>query len=163
MQQGVVVGVSISENRGTSKKNIGKGYLKEGYGLVGDAHAGTERAVSILTLEEIEKAVSEKKIEVSPGDFAENITIKGIAPEDISLGSRFIIGEAEVEVIQIGKEIDENHTFSFHGMVLLATKGCFCKVIRSGWVQTGDQVKYYPYNLINYESGSENAQTTKAT
>lgn len=138
MEKGTVVGVCISEKRGTGKINIGQGYLEKDYGLVGDAHAGSERAVSILTIESIEAAASKKGIVARPGDFAENITIKGIDLKGIGKGSRLVLGEAEVEVIQIGKKIDASHTFSFHGMALLVSEGCFCRVIRSGQVRIGD-------------------------
>lgn len=140
MEKGSVVGVCISEKRGTGKINVGKGYLAKEYGLVGDAHAGSDRPVSILPVELIEQVASEKGIAARPGDFAENITIKGIDMKGIRPGSRLLIGEAEVEVIQIGKEIDASHTFSFHGLALLVSEGCFCRVIRSGRVQIGDPV-----------------------
>ncbi|MEG3067583.1 MAG: hypothetical protein RQM95_04935 [Syntrophaceticus schinkii] len=60
--EGKVAGVCISEKSGTGKINVGKGYLEKDRGLVGDAHAGTERQVSVLTLEVMEKVASE-------GDF----------------------------------------------------------------------------------------------
>lgn len=140
MEKGSVVGVCIGEKRGTGKINVGKGYLAKDYGLVGDAHAGSDRPVSILPVELIEQVASEKGMVAGPGDFAENITVKGVDMKGIRPGSRLLIGEAEVEVIQIGKEIDASHTFSFHGLALLVSEGCFCQVIRSGRVQVGDPV-----------------------
>ncbi len=138
MKEGRVVGVCISEKRGTGKINVGKGYLEKDYGLVGDAHAGTERQVSILPLELIEDVARSHGFEAGPGDFAENITVRGIDFSEIKPGSRLAVGEAELEVVQIGKEIDASHTFSFHGMALLVSNGCFCRVVRSGWVRVGD-------------------------
>lgn len=140
MEAGRVVGVCISEKRGTGKINIGKGYLEKEYGLVGDAHAGTERQVSVLPLELIEEVARSHGIEARPGDFAENITVQGIDFSAIKPGSRLAVGEAELEVIQIGKEIDASHTFSFHGLALLVKSGCFCRVVRSGRVKAGDPV-----------------------
>jgi MOSC domain-containing protein YiiM len=139
--KGTVAGVCISEKRGTGKVNVGKGYLEKNQGLLGDAHSGTERQVSILTLEGIEKAASRGGFSASPGDFAENITIKGIDVNELVIGSRLLIGSSELEVVQIGKVIDETHTFNYHGMVLLVTEGRFCRVVRSGWVSIGDIVE----------------------
>jgi MOSC domain-containing protein YiiM len=141
MKEGLVVGVCVSEKRGTGKVNVGKGYLAKDYGLIGDAHAGSERPLSILPLELIERVASEKEIKANPGDFAENVTVKGIDMKGIRPGTRMSIGEAEVEVIQIGKEIDASHTFSFHGIALLVSEGCFCRVVRSGRVKIGDSVR----------------------
>jgi len=48
--------------------------VKEDHGIEGDAHAGTwHRQVSLLALESIERARS-KGLDVTFGDFAENIT-----------------------------------------------------------------------------------------
>jgi MOSC domain-containing protein YiiM len=139
--EGKVAGVCISEKSGTGKINVGKGYLEKDRGLVGDAHAGTERQVSVLTLEVMEKVASEGGFSAAPGDFAENINIKGIDVDEIELGSCLLLGNAELEVVQIGKVIDETHTFNFHGKVPLVTEGRFCRVVRSGWVSIGDQVR----------------------
>ena len=139
--KGTVAGVCISEQRGTGKVNVGKGYLEKDKGLVGDAHAGTERQVSVLTLELIEKIASEGGFSASPGDFAENITIKGIDIDEMAIGSYLRVGRAELEVVQIGKVIDETHTFNFHGKVPLAAEGRFCRVVRSGWISIGDIVE----------------------
>lgn len=141
MVEGTVVGVCISEKRGTGKINVGKGYLEKGKGLVGDAHAGTERQVSVLTHEVMGKVASGGDFSAAPGDFAENITIKGIDVNEMVLGAHLIMGSAELEVVQIGKVIDETHTFNFHGKVPLVTEGRFCRVVHSGWVSIGDRVR----------------------
>jgi MOSC domain-containing protein YiiM len=139
--KGTVAGVCISEQRGTGKINVGKGYLEKDKGLVGDAHAGTERQVSVLTWELMEKVASEGGFSASPGDFAENITIKGIDIDEMVIGSYLRIGNAQLEVVQIGKVLDETHTFNFHGRVPLAHEGRFCRVVCSGWVSIGDIVE----------------------
>ncbi len=139
--EGTVAGVCISEERGTGKINVGKGYLEKGKGLIGDAHEGTERQVSILTYEVMEKTAAEGGFSAAPGDFAENLTIKGIDVDEMVLGSRLLLGSAELEVVQIGKVIDETHTFNFHGKVPLVGEGRFCRVMRSGWVSIGDPVQ----------------------
>ncbi|NPV93352.1 MAG: MOSC domain-containing protein [Firmicutes bacterium] len=139
---GQVVGICLSEKRGSGKRNIGQGYLREGYGLVGDAHAGTERPISVLSIEAVREAAVPKGIEAGPGDFAENITVQGLDLKGIKKGQRLRLGEAEVEVLQVGKEIDASHTFSFHGMALLVTQGCFCGVTHGGQVRVGDQAEF---------------------
>lgn len=113
MQSGSVIGVCISKERGTGKTDIGHGYLKKDVGLVGDAHAGGERPVSVLAIECINDAVAGNGIKAKLGDFAENITLKGIDLKGVRLGTRLVLGEAEVEVTQIGKQLDASHTFHF--------------------------------------------------
>ncbi|MDH7479888.1 MAG: MOSC domain-containing protein [Syntrophomonadaceae bacterium] len=135
---GCIVGVCVGEKRGVGKKNVKEGYLKKDYGLPGDAHAGMEKQVSVLAMETIEEAASAKGITALPGDFAENITLRGVDLKGVKRGQRLRLGEAEVEVVQVGKEPDPSHSFSFHGMALLVTEGCFCRVTRSGPVKVGD-------------------------
>ena len=88
MKYGKVEGVSISKEQGVSKKNIIKGILKENWGLIGDAHAGTNKQVSLLAQEDIEKA----GIIASPGDFAENITTRDIDLLALKIGDELQIG-----------------------------------------------------------------------
>ena len=46
----------MSETRGAEKKNIGRAYLKEDWGLEGDAHAGHwHRQVSLLSYDKVEE------------------------------------------------------------------------------------------------------------
>ena len=57
---GNVVAVCLSEERGTTKRNIGVGYLRRDYGLAGDAHAGSGKQVSLLALEDIQEVCTKK-------------------------------------------------------------------------------------------------------
>jgi len=140
-KQGKVVGVCVSQKRTDPKKNIGKGFLKKGFGLVGDSHAGTEKEVSLLAMESIRKLCQETGISADPGCFAENITTEGIDLSSLPIGSKLQIGDAKLEVIQIGKDPSGPHTYHYQGYSLLLTKGIFCKVIESGEVKIGDSIR----------------------
>ncbi|MFC1708642.1 MOSC domain-containing protein, partial [Candidatus Omnitrophota bacterium] len=74
--KGSVAVVSVSEKKGVKKTNVESAELKVDFGIVGDAHAGSERQVSLLAEESIEK-MKQKGLNVGAGDFAENITTKG--------------------------------------------------------------------------------------
>ena len=54
---GKVVGVCISQRRTDPKKNVEYGFVEKGLGLVGDAHAGSEKEVSLLGIESIQKTL----------------------------------------------------------------------------------------------------------
>jgi MOSC domain-containing protein YiiM len=135
-----VVAVCLSENRGTVKRDIGAGYLRSGYGLVGDAHAGSDKQVSLLALEDIQRICAEKQIEAGPGDFAENITTSGIDLVSLSVGTRLKVGEAVIEVTRIGKEKHLVHTYKYKGVSILPQRGAFASVEKSGKVRTGDRI-----------------------
>jgi len=134
-----VVAVCAGERRGEGKVDVGRGYLREGYGLVGDAHAGPgDRQVSLIALADVESAASAIGLPAGPGDFAANIGIDGLNLAGLPPGTRLRVGEAVLVVTHIGKKNVGPHHFSLHGIALLVERGVFCRVLRSGWVQKGD-------------------------
>ena len=140
-KSGVVVGVCVSQRKTDPKKNVGKGFLRKGFGLVGDSHAGTEKEVSLLAIESIQKLCQETGLSAGPGSFAENITTEGVDLVSLPIGSKLQIGEAKLMVIQIGKDPSQAHTYHYQGYSILPEEGVFCKVIESGEVEIGDFVK----------------------
>ena len=138
---GKVVGVCISQRRTDPKKNVGKGLIQKGLGLVGDSHAGTEKEVSLLAIENLHKLYREAGISAEPGSFAENITTEGIDLTSLPVGSQLQVGEAKLIIVQIGKDSSQSHTYSFQGYSLLPTEGVFCKVVDSGEVKNGDFIR----------------------
>jgi len=139
-----VIAVNISARKGVSKENVTQGLLKEGYGVVGDAHADpdTHRQVSLLAMESID-GMRDLGLEVGPGDFAENLTIQGINLASLPLGTRIAVGEEVLlEIAQIGKDC---HTgcaiYRRIGKCVMPKKGVFAKVIRGGFVKPGDPIQ----------------------
>ena len=141
-----IVAVCSSEEKGTRKKAVIEGLVKEDYGLVGDAHADccTHRQVSLLAQESIDKMLA-LGLKVGPGDFAENITTEGIDLVSLPVGTMIYINEDVVlEVTQIGKEC---HTpcaiYRQAGVCVMPTEGIFTRVICGGVAKVGDQLKVY--------------------
>ena len=101
---GRVVAVCISERKGTQKTEVPSIKLVPEWGIEGDAHAGKwHRQVSLLALEKIE-AFREKGADVDFGAFGENIIVEGFDLRKLPVGTRFRIGDALLELTQIGKE-----------------------------------------------------------
>ncbi len=138
---GRVVGVCTSQRRTDPKRNVGGGLLQKGHGLAGDSHAGTEKEVSLLAVENIQKLCQETGLTAGPGAFAENITTEGIDIVSIPIGSTLQIGEAKLIMIQIGKDPSQAHTYNYQGYSILPKEGVFCKVIESGEVKIGDSIR----------------------
>ena len=85
MTDGIVVSINRSLEKGVKKTPIRKGVFIKDYGLKGDAHAGNwHRQVSVLSIESIEKMEGEG-IEFKEGDFAENLTTKGLKVYELPL------------------------------------------------------------------------------
>ena len=141
---GKVIAVCSSKKKGTKKEVISEGVLREGYGLVDDAHAdsGTHRQVSLLAVESIAKMQS-LGLDVGYGDFAENITSEGIDLVSLPPGTRLLIGDGTIlEVTQIGKEC---HTrcaiYRLVGQCIMPEEGVFARVIQGGVVKAGDAIR----------------------
>ena len=139
-----VVAVCQSKKKGTKKQVIAEGLLKEDYGLIGDAHADcqTNRQVSLLAIESIDKMRS-LGLNLSPGDFAENITIEGIDLCHLPIGARISVGdEVVLEVTQIGKECHTACAIRRQvGKCIMPEEGVFTQVVRGGLVKPGDKVE----------------------
>ena len=135
--QGKVIAVNTAEKRGTPKKNVGEGYLREGWGLEGDAHAGAwDRQISIFPLEAMDLVPSESKPTIAKDDYSENITIEGIPLADLQVGRRLRIGEAEILICHIGKEKPKDTERPY----IVSREGRFGTVVKSGKVSVGDVV-----------------------
>ena len=139
--RGKVVAVCVSESKGTPKTDVGEGVLLPGLGIDGDAHAGfAHRQVSMLAVEDIE-TMKEKLPDLVPGSFAENITVEGFDLSSLSVGDRVRVGEALLELSQIGKEC-HTRCAVYHktGDCIMPKKGLFFKVLEGGRVAAGDPV-----------------------
>ena len=137
-----VVAVCISENKGERKKPVESVELRENHGIVGDGHAGEwHRQVSLLAQESIDK-MRKLGLDVTSGDFAENITTSGIELVSLPIGTRLRVGETELEVTQIGKECHTRCAIYYQaGDCVMPKEGIFAKVITGGVVRPGDEVR----------------------
>ena len=133
-----VVAVCISEAKGERKTPVASVELRENHGIVGDAHAGDwHRQVSLLATESIAK-MRALGLDVDSGDFAENITTRGIDLVSLPVGARLAIGETLVEVTQIGKECHTRCAIYYQaGDCVMPKEGIFVKVLKGGMVAPG--------------------------
>jgi MOSC domain-containing protein YiiM len=113
----------------------------EEIGLEGDAHAGVgHRQVSLLAVESIAK-MKARGLDVGPGDFAENVTTSGVDLVSLPIGTRLRLGEALLEVSQIGKVCHSRCAiFEQAGDCVMPKEGIFARILIGGNVRTGDSV-----------------------
>jgi len=137
-----VLAVCISENKGERKKPVAEVELRENHGIIGDGHAGDwHRQVSLLAQESIDK-MRAMGLDVTAGDFAENITTSGIDLVSLPIGSRLQVGGTLLEVTQIGKECHTRCAIYYQaGDCVMPKEGIFAKVISGGVIRPGDEIK----------------------
>ena len=142
----VISCLAISVKKGTRKTPVGELILEQQHGALGDAHAGTwHRQVSLLAEESIERARA-RGLDVTFGDFAENIATKGIELTQLKLGTRLTLGpEAVVEVTQIGKECIKKCAIYYQaGDCIMPREGIFARVLKGGTIKVGDAICVMP-------------------
>ena len=137
-----IVSIATSKKKGTRKASVDEAYLKAEHGLEGDAHAGNwHRQVSFLASEEIDRA-RQSGLDVSFGDFAENIATTGIDWKNIPVGTRVRLGsDALVEITQIGKECHNRCAIYYKaGDCIMPREGVFARVLEEGTIRCGDRI-----------------------
>lgn len=142
---GKIIGICTSERRGTVKVEQQEVNLIEGFGLEGDAHGGNwHRQVSLLSYEKIE-AFRNKGADVALGAFGENLIVEGYDFRNLLVGTRFKIGEALLEMTQIGKDCHSHcEIYKRMGDCIMPREGVFAEVIKGGKIKVGDVVEQLP-------------------
>jgi MOSC domain-containing protein YiiM len=135
-----IISVAISKKKGTRKNIVDEAQLVQDHGIEGDAHAGPwHRQVSFLAAESI-KLAQKQGLDVSFGDFAENIATSGIDWQKIPIGTQLRLGDtALVEVTQIGKECHTRCAIYYKaGDCIMPKEGIFARVLEGGKIRPGD-------------------------
>ena len=136
--------ISISKKKGTRKAQVQETELIADHGLDGDAHAGPwHRQVSFLSSESIQNA-RERGLDVTFGDFAENIATSGIDWQNVPIGTRLQVGDkAIVEITQIGKECHNRCAIYYMaGDCIMPREGIFARVLDGGKIRRGDPITF---------------------
>lgn len=148
--EGKIFSINQSQAKGVPKLPVKEGYLKEGWGLLGDAHSGKwHRQISFLSWESIKsqnecpRIKKSKSEEFKPGDFAENITTEGLDLARLRVGDEIEIqGKIKVRVTQIGKECHTHCAiYKRVGKCIMPKEGIFAEVLKGGKVKVGDEIR----------------------
>lgn len=109
-------------------------------------HGGEQRAVMVYQTEAYDfwKTYLGRD-DLQPGHFGENFTVTGLADDDVCIGDRYRIGDAEFEVTQprvtcfrVGIRLDEPDMPNL--LVSQHRPGFYFRVITEGRVRAGDDI-----------------------
>lgn len=117
----------------------------DGQGDLG-GHGGEQRAVMVYQTESYDYwSEFLARDDLEPGSFGENFTITGLADDQVCIGDRYAIGEAEFEVTQprvtcfrVGMRLGEPDMPNL--LVAHHRPGFYFRVITEGHVQAGDPI-----------------------
>ncbi len=139
---GKIIAICISEARGTQKHEVESAYLKEEWGIEGDAHAGKwHRQVSLLSVEKVDDFRA-KGADVINGAFGENLVVEGFDLKTLPVGTRFKVGnDVLLEMTQIGKQCHSHcEIYKVMGDCIMPREGVFTRVLHGGEVRKGDSI-----------------------
>ena len=141
-----VLSLNVSHEKGTVKHPVPEIAIDD-LGIVGDAHAGPwQRQVSLLAQESIDRFSQQLGRPLGPGEFGENITFCGLSAQNVSPLDRFVFGDVELEVTQIGKECHGSGCAIFQqvGKCVMPAEGLFARVLHKGVIRCGDTGEHRP-------------------
>ena len=138
---GKVIAVCISPEKGTQKRNIGKGIFIEDFGIQGDAHAGKwHRQVSLLSHDKID-AFRARGAEVQDGAFGENLVVEGYDFKALPIGTKFKCNDVMLELTQVGKQCHSHcEIYKVMGDCIMPREGVFTRVLHGGTISVGDEL-----------------------
>ena len=141
---GKLLAICTSPQRGTVKTEVESARLTPEWGIETDAHGGNwHRQVSLLSAEKIENF--RKKIWVDYGAFGENLVVEGFDLATLPVPSFFAIGDAVLEMTQIGKECHNDCVIKQQtGECIMPREGVFARVLKGGEIHVGDEVTLLP-------------------
>ena len=141
---GKLLAICTSPKRGTAKTPVPSARLTVEWGVEHDAHGGNwHRQVSLLSAEKIEQF--RRKVWVEYGAFGENLVVEGFDFRSLPVTSRFAIGDAVLEMTQIGKECHNDCVIRQQtGDCIMPREGVFARVVKSGEIHVGDEVTLLP-------------------
>ncbi|MDP8256924.1 MAG: hypothetical protein P9M14_14330 [Candidatus Alcyoniella australis] len=139
---GELLSINVSPERGSVKQPCGAALLQVDLGIAGDGHAGDwHRQLSLLNWEHAQTALPPGE-SAAYGEFAENLDISGLELHILPPGTRLRIGEALVEITQIGKDLREHPSpFELKGNGLMPREAAFARVLSGGRIGPGDAVR----------------------
>ena len=140
---GVVRAVCVSREKGTQKHRVDMAELRENWGIVGDAHAGTwHRQLSLLGTASVASLQKKVPFPLEPGAFGENLLIDGMNLYTLPVGTRLRVGAVLCEITQIGKQCHNDCAIrKAAGDCVMPREGVFARVLHGGVLRSGDLVQ----------------------
>ncbi len=140
---GEVYRLSVSARKGLKKQNTGEASLVANLGVEGDAHAGSERQISLLAYEAFD-IVRERLPDIKPGDFAENITTRGLDFSSATVGDHLCVGaSARLVITHVGKVCHHGcYIKKAVGDCIMPRLGIFAMVAEGGLIRVGDEIRW---------------------
>lgn len=136
-----IISVSLAAERG--RKYSADKIVLDKTGVIGDVHANTSRAVSMIDQSHIDtfKQITSSRT-TETGEFAENIRVEGLGDTRVKAFDRFEGNNVILEVSQVGKPF--HSSFCEIGHYVMPRVGIFMRTIEGGTLMAGEKLNYVP-------------------
>ena len=140
---GKVISINTSDRKGIVKTPVDEANFVEQLGIEGDAHAQPGiRQISLLGQDSVDKMTAMGVKGLTPGKFAENLTVEFPEVYKLLVGTKLRIGNTLTEVSKIGKECHAGCAIKQQvGMCIMPKEGIFVSVLKGGVVKKGDIIE----------------------
>lgn len=137
-----ISGIRIKVARGVPGQVVEEALLQEGFGIIGDVFAGKkDREITLFEADARAESLKTRGDGLCVTRFSENFLISGLDLMTMKSGVRISMGEAEIELTQIGKECHEEcPVFVREGNCGLFGKAAYARVVKGGLVHKGDSL-----------------------
>lgn len=117
--------------------------LKAEIGIIGDVHAGKSlRQISLLRTEIAEAMKGYEGKGLCTKRFTPNLIVEGLCSADLIEGAHFQIGDAVIEISEVGKSCFDNcDLVKERRYCLLSEEAIFAKVIRGGTITVKQEMR----------------------
>jgi MOSC domain-containing protein YiiM len=142
---GKVFSIHIAEKKRQAMQEAVEATLVTDKGITGDRYFGKNPKlnVTLVQTEFLEAAAEELGVSNRPGMSRRNITVQGVALNDL-IGKRFRIGEAELEGVSLCEPCRNMETGIGSGAIAALSGRCGirARVVCGGVIRKGDEVKW---------------------
>jgi MOSC domain-containing protein YiiM len=142
---GKVVAIHIAEKAQQPLKEISPATLVADKGIEGDRYFGRKPKLNVTLVQEefLEQAAEEIGAAYRPGMSRRNITVRGVALNDL-IGKRFQIGAVELEGLSFCEPCRNMEKSIGAGAIAALSGRCGirARVVRGGQIQQGDEITF---------------------
>ena len=139
-----VIAIHIAAKARQEMKEISAATLIADKGIEGDRYFGKKPKQNVTLVQEefLEEAADEIGVTYRPGMSRRNITVRGVALNDL-IGRRFRIGEVDLEGMSLSEPCQNMERSIGPGAIAALSSRCGirARVIRGGVIHKGDELK----------------------
>lgn len=134
--------INIFPEKKAPKQEVSSAKTLKNGGLIGDFHViDTARAISIIGIETKEALTRDGIVGLCTSKFSTNLVTEGIELNKLKPNARIMVGEAELKIMQIGKECFAECGMDDRSKCPLKSECAFAVALNSGIITVGCDVR----------------------